>query len=214
MSLKEYHLIELGAQCVFSDISINAVKNLKGLYQKSMIGMKYPDAAQFHVIDANYLPFANEQFDIIYGSSFVHHVDNLNKLFSEIYRVLLPNGKCRFLDGAYSVLWQTAKKTIFRPLQVLSHRIHGISVEDLRATKRGGYKREEIETILREFKFKSMVFERFSFFEYLLWRGTLKFGARYLRSALPLFYSLDCLLSKHTGFILNNGIRLVWGFDK
>jgi SAM-dependent methyltransferase len=44
------------------------------------------------ILDATELPFENSTFDIVYAVDVIHHITDLNKLFSEINRVLKPGG--------------------------------------------------------------------------------------------------------------------------
>jgi SAM-dependent methyltransferase len=44
------------------------------------------------VIDATELPFESRRFDIVYAVDVIHHISDLNKLFSEVNRVLKPGG--------------------------------------------------------------------------------------------------------------------------
>jgi SAM-dependent methyltransferase len=45
------------------------------------------------VADACYMPFADNSFDIAFGSSFWHHAHDREKCFHEIYRTLASGGK-------------------------------------------------------------------------------------------------------------------------
>ena len=43
-------------------------------------------------MDANKLQFPDNSFDVVFGSSILHHLD-INQTLDEITRVLKPNGK-------------------------------------------------------------------------------------------------------------------------
>jgi SAM-dependent methyltransferase len=43
--------------------------------------------------DALALPFADEQFDLVYGAVRLEHIDDLGTLFAELGRVCRPNGR-------------------------------------------------------------------------------------------------------------------------
>lgn len=213
-SLKELYLLVLGARCVYTDLSVEAVKYVKAVFDQSELKRSGFDKIEFDVIDVCYLPFLDESFDIIYGFGLVHHVDNLDKLFSEVSRCLKPGGICRFVDSAYSPLWQCLKNVALKPLQIHTHRKHGISPADKIATERGGYKREKIQKIKEAYGFKEILYLRVAFFDYLLWRGTSKLGGRFLRKFKPVMRALDRSLDKVTGLVRKHGIVLVWGFTK
>jgi len=214
VSLKEFYFLKMGAICVWTDLSIQAIRHIKEEFAQSEFHRVNLQDIEFHAVDACHLPFANETFDIIYGCAFVHHIENLEALFNEIARCLKPGGICRFLDHAYSPMWQFAKKTFLRPLQRYTHRKCGISPADEIATERGGYTRSEIEQIKEKFKFKEMLFLKVGFFEQLLQRGTCKLGGRYLRRFKPVLREMDRFLDKTMGLVRKHGIGLVWGFSK
>jgi len=213
ISLKELYFLHLGAGCVYTDISIEAIRYIKKVFNVSEF-KKHAENIEFHAVDAYHLPFQDNSFDIIYGCAFVHHLGDLDMVFSEIHRCLKPGGICRFLDHGYSPVWQFLKRTVLRPLQLYTHRKHGISPADVTATNRGGYKRMEIEHIKNAHAFREMMYVRGAFLEQILQRGTLKLGCRFLRKLKPLMRGLDNLSEWAFGFIEKNGMVLVWGFTK
>lgn len=213
-SVKELFFLRLGAKCVYTDLSIEAIKYMKVRFARSELRRLGFDRIEFHAVDACQLPFPDNSFDIIYGCAFVHHIENLYGLFSEISRCLKPGGICRFLDHAYSPLWQFLKKTVLKPLQIYTHRKHGISPADSITTKRGGYKFEELQRLKKTHGFSEMLYLRTSFFEYLLQRGTSKLGGRCLRKLKPVMKGLDTFLDKTVNFVQREGLVLVWGFTK
>jgi len=214
LSTKEFYFLSLGAMCVYTDLSLKAVKYMKTIFDESEFKQSGFDNIEFHAVDSCHMPFPDESFDIIYGCAFVHHIENIDMLFSEVARCLKPGGICRFMDHAYSPLWQFLKKSVLKPLQIYSHRKHGISPADMAATKRGGYKYEELKHIKETYEFREMLYLRMSFFEYLLQRGTCKLGGRFLRKLKPLMRALDVFLDKLANLVQKHGIVLVWGFTK
>jgi len=214
VSLKEFYFLKMGAICVWTDLSIQAIRHIKEKFAQSESHQGDLYDIEFHAVDACHLPFANETFDIIYGRAFVHHIENLNSLFLEISRCLKPDGICRFLDHAYSPLWQFFKTTMLKPLQRWAHKKHGISPADLVATERDGFRQEELEQIKKRCGFKDMVYLRIGFFEHLLQWGTCKLGGRFLRRLKPVIRVLDTICDHAVGLIQKHGIVLVWGFNK
>lgn len=136
-SLKELYFAWLGAKCVYTDLSLEAVKYVKDIFDQSEL-KQFDQNIEFHAVDACRLPFPDESFDIIYGCVFVHHISDLDIFLSEVRRCLKTDGICRFLDPAYSPMWQFLKRTLLKPLQLYTHRKYGISPADLNATIRGG----------------------------------------------------------------------------
>jgi ubiquinone/menaquinone biosynthesis C-methylase UbiE len=219
ISRKELYFMHLGAEIVFTDLSVEAAVHMQQLHARSELRELGYDAVEFHAVDALHLPFPDKSFDIIYGSAFVHHLEDLDSLFSEVSRCLRDGGICRFLDGAYSQVWQTAKHTILKPVRMHVYSRRPASPEDMRATTRGGYRKEELERIMTKFGFKRMVFIRFSFFLFISKRavgkliGWQKSVFRVFRPFLLLAKWSDDFLQK-TGLLADNLVSLVWGFDK
>jgi SAM-dependent methyltransferase len=216
MSLKELHFLSLGARCMYTDLSVRAVQAAQDAFLASELASSFRDRIEFHAVDALHLPFAEGSFDVVYGWAFVHHLlSDLDTLFAEVYRVLRRDGRCCFLDDAYSPVWYWLKRTILRPLQQYAHWKHGISPADRVATKAVGFTRAQVERIAHAHGFRAVFFGRCLFFEYLCTRGAAKLGGRVL---LPLFRPLcrraDAFLDRHGGFTRRQGIRLVWGFQK
>jgi SAM-dependent methyltransferase len=50
------------------------------------------DSYRLHSYDGTHMPFEDEMFDIVLSNAVLEHVENLNALFDEIYRVTKPNG--------------------------------------------------------------------------------------------------------------------------
>lgn len=54
--------------------------------------------AHFIVGDAELLPFGDCFFDRVVGQRTIHHLQNLDRFFEEVYRVLMPNGRAVFVE--------------------------------------------------------------------------------------------------------------------
>lgn len=218
-SFKELYFAYLGADLVFTDLSVEAVNQIKIWFEASELNDRIKGTVEFHAVDALHLPFPENTFDIIYGYAFVHHIENLVEFLSEVNRCLKPGGLCRFLDDAYSPIWQWFKGGPFRKLQRYAHRKDGISPEDERATHRGGYREEEIREAKREVGFKDLLFIRVSFFLRLAKRGygkLISWDEHAMQRGVPLMKLaklLDDILAK-TKIMKKNMINLVWGFTK
>jgi len=79
-------LAKLGAKVHGIDISDVAIK----VCTDSIGG-------DFRVMDAHKMSFSDQTFDLVCGSGILHHLD-LAKAYSEVARVLRPNGKAIFLE--------------------------------------------------------------------------------------------------------------------
>lgn len=71
------------------DISDRAINKAKKNYSDP----KY----EFHVMNAENLEFKSGQFDLVFGSGIIHHLD-LNRSIPEFHRVLKPGGKMIFIE--------------------------------------------------------------------------------------------------------------------
>lgn len=78
------------------DIDEPAIHHAQRTYQT--------DNLTFQVADALNLPFHNNSFDIVICSQVYEHVPDAEKMFEEIFRVLLPNGVCYFAAGN-RIMW-------------------------------------------------------------------------------------------------------------
>jgi ubiquinone/menaquinone biosynthesis C-methylase UbiE len=66
----------------FSDGMLNAAKeNTKGM-----------DFIEYKVIDARYIPYSDNTFDMVIANHMLYHVPEIKKALSEISRVIKPNG--------------------------------------------------------------------------------------------------------------------------
>ncbi len=54
--------------------------------------------AKFYVMDAKHLTFKNNSFNSVIAVNLFHHIDNANKMFAEIDRILYANGKIVLAD--------------------------------------------------------------------------------------------------------------------
>lgn len=71
------------------DISNISIENAKKLAIKKRVDNK----TQFLVMDAENMKFDNDTFDIVHEAGVLHHL-NLERAYSEIARVLKPDGEC------------------------------------------------------------------------------------------------------------------------
>jgi ubiquinone/menaquinone biosynthesis C-methylase UbiE len=212
-SIKEFLFVIKGAHVTFTDLSLQGVVYAKRRYQVSRLGSEKPTACEFHAVNAYYLPFEDNTFDMICADAVIHHLDDLKTLFAGIHRCLKPGGICRFADTAFSSSWQGAKKGILRPLQKYTHRKWGVSPEDRKATERGGYTRQELEQLKMELGFRSLYYRRVALLDYLLWRACCKLSVPWMSAFRPPIRWLDRMLTK-TAVMESQGIALVFGFDK
>jgi SAM-dependent methyltransferase len=83
------YICRLGAEYVGGDLT--------GVATRLTHSLEIPNIIQFSAED---LPFRTTSFDVVYSWGVLHHTPNTEKSFSEIHRVLKPEG--RFIGMLYS----------------------------------------------------------------------------------------------------------------
>ena len=154
------------------------------------------------------------------GYAFVHHLSNLDLFFKEVDRVLKKGGLCLFMDDAYSNIWHKLKfSPIIKPLYSHFQKKHWVSPEDLKASIKGGFRKEEIELLQKKYNFVEMKFIRFELLSYIYSQGLARFlgisKIRNLNKNITLtLYHIDRFIQNRSRFYHNNTVRLIWGFKK
>lgn len=88
----------------------------------------YGNVAEFHVMDAHLMSFADETFDLVVGRSILHHLD-WEIALKEIHRVLKPNGIVLFMEplgdnpGAKLIRYLTPKARTTDEMPISRHQI-------------------------------------------------------------------------------------------
>jgi ubiquinone/menaquinone biosynthesis C-methylase UbiE len=77
---------------------------LGGLYEHPALG-----PGKRIVADASLMPFADGTFDVALVKEFAHHVDDKDRLFAEINRVLRPGGLLVLIEPTHN-LWVTVQR--------------------------------------------------------------------------------------------------------
>jgi len=73
---------------------------------------------QFFEGDSTNLEFSDNEYDIVYSSGVLHHINNWKKVLEEINRVLKPKGHYIFSDLAYSSFTARFFKNIAKNLGI------------------------------------------------------------------------------------------------
>jgi ubiquinone/menaquinone biosynthesis C-methylase UbiE len=89
-----------------TDISPGMLKALEGNAKE--LGLKVRTVAT----EAERLPFDDQSFDLVYGHAVLHHIPDLERAFSEFFRVLRPGGTLAFCGepSRYGDLWAAVPK--------------------------------------------------------------------------------------------------------
>lgn len=215
-SIKELYFLNLGARIIYSDLSINSVLNVKNEYDLN----DYKKDIVFHAIDAFNIPLNNNSIDMIYGYAFIHHIHNLDCFFKEMYRVLKPGGICLFLDNAYSPIMHLLKWKLIPRVTNFIQKNYSTSPEDEEASFKGGYRRKEIEQLMKKHGFGDLIFFRFGLLYWIFkrfpgvifnWSENLK---NFQRNYIPFLFLVDSFFSNKSNIYNNNTIKLIFGFKK
>ncbi len=149
---------ELGAKVYGIDIGEKLVKKSK---------QRYPDG-KFSVASAVELPYRDNTFDLVLCTEVIEHVNNQNKVISEIFRVLKKDG--------YLVL--TTPNKVFKPLYAV---LCNVGLRPYHGNEYWYYPREIQKALARKGRIKNKYhfnfispnplfdkFENFSFLKYLM----------------------------------------------
>ncbi|AYV75284.1 MAG: class I SAM-dependent methyltransferase [Terrestrivirus sp.] len=111
--IKQNHILDIGCGRgrIAHHVSIESKAKVTGInidegqiraansYALSSFGQNYSDKTEFIVSNYNdTLPFPDNSFDAIYQVQALTYTKDMDKLFSEIYRVLKPGGRFSWLD--------------------------------------------------------------------------------------------------------------------
>jgi len=218
-SYKEFYFLHLGAQVVFTDLSLVAVRRAKAVFQASELWLRHRDDIEFHAVDAMHLPFPDQSFDVIYGSKFVGFLENVPEFFSEVARCLKPGGICRFADDASSPAWERVRQSLVHPIKARFSKASRDSLASVRSASKFGFEQESLVPLLEQYGFSRLVFIREYFFlrigqlclgKLLRWNAA---GMRYARPACLALKWLDDMFAENP-WIRRNQLALTWGFDR
>ena len=217
-SYKELYFLHLGAQVVFTDLSLVAVRRAQAVFRGSDLWPKHQEDIEFHAVDAMHLPFPDQSFDIIYGSKFVGFLGSLPEFLSEARRCLKPGGICRFADDASSPAWERVRRTLVHPIKARFSKDAKHSLAGVRSASTFGFERESLAPLLKQCGFSRLVFIREYFFlrvAQLCFGKLLRWNAKRLRYARPVFLALKWMDDRlaNTKWMRRNALGLTWGFD-
>lgn len=80
--------------------TVDVNKGMKKLAQKNIA--QSPIRVNFHILDAEQLPFSNASFDTVVSTWTLCSIINVSQALAEIYRVLKPEGQFLFAEHGLS----------------------------------------------------------------------------------------------------------------
>lgn len=113
------HFARQGCQAVAMDVVPDLALGLGRAWKRmELTGVNY----DLVIGDNERLPFQPETFDFVFSSNTLHHSNNLNHLFANIYRVLRPGGQLIAIGDPLISVFEREKNT----LDGERERAHGI----------------------------------------------------------------------------------------
>ena len=92
--------VRSGAEAHGVDLTEEAIQNTE-----SRLALYGLEAASLQCCNAERLPFDDGFFDISYSWGVIHHANDMEQVFSEIYRVTRPGGKVKIMVYNLNSLW-------------------------------------------------------------------------------------------------------------
>jgi len=90
-----YFSLNLATQGLIGNLTATDISpGMLASLEKTAKGLGVP--VKTVVTEAETLPFADESFDVVIGHAVLHHIPDLDKAFSEFFRVLRPGGRIVF----------------------------------------------------------------------------------------------------------------------
>jgi ubiquinone/menaquinone biosynthesis C-methylase UbiE len=123
------------------------------------IGKEKPGVGRFVAGDGSNLPFISESFDVIVCRGSLHHMPNLEATLSEIYRVLVPEGRVIITEPSNDAwLIRLSRKLMYHISDNFDEEDEGYHLSDLeRRFEKSGFNSK----IVRRFGFLGYVFSGF-----------------------------------------------------
>jgi ubiquinone/menaquinone biosynthesis C-methylase UbiE len=81
-------IVKRGANYYGIDLTETSVQRIKDRFRLSNLPFK-----EIQVANAENIPYPDNYFDIVYSHGVIHHSPNIEKIVSEIHRVIKPGGK-------------------------------------------------------------------------------------------------------------------------
>jgi ubiquinone/menaquinone biosynthesis C-methylase UbiE len=86
-----------GARVHGVDLTNEAIENVR--HRLALYGLEAEDLRQ---VNAEQIPHPSNSFDLVYSWGVIHHAENMEKVFSEIYRVCKPGGTIKIMVYNYA----------------------------------------------------------------------------------------------------------------
>ncbi len=152
------------AQRLDKDSKVYGIDNWKVAVERANQKIKFCNIRNAEIINASAenLPFENESFDVIVSNNGLNNVDDLEKVFSECFRVLKKNGQLLFsmnLEETMNEFYEVYKKVLLK---------HNMNLEAENIRTHIYEKRKPVEfmkNILDRYKFaiSGIEYDEFSF---------------------------------------------------
>jgi ubiquinone/menaquinone biosynthesis C-methylase UbiE len=98
---------------------------------------------EFRKGDHTSVPFDNDFFDLIYMTDVIHHVSDLNSMFTEFHRTLKPNGKICILTESHEQIEERFYSVYFPTMSMAEKERYPDTVDIISAASQCGLAAEE-----------------------------------------------------------------------
>ncbi len=153
-----------GAKAYGVDLTEEAIKNVE--HGLNLYGLQAEDVK---VCNSEKLPYDDNAFDLVYSWGVIHHADNMEKVFSEIYRVAKPGGQIKIMVynlNSMHAWYLYLRHAVLRGRFLKDRRWAVYNYQESYATK--AYKKKEIIRLLSSYKHSDL---HFSFWDQRIRRG-------------------------------------------
>jgi len=132
-------------------------------------------AHDLRVCNAEQLPYPDNTFDLVYSWGVIHHAENTEQVFDEIYRVVKPGGRVKLMVynlKSYHAWYMYLRHSVLRGKPWHGRRWAIYHFQESLATK--AYSRREMTQMLARYPHARARF--------LYWNQTIREGARWERT--------------------------------
>lgn len=118
-----YRFSQMGARMVLADFNDSANSGLgaAGIYLDT--GVEFDRVC----VDAERLPFDDEQFDFVYSCALLHHLTQPRRAIAHIGRVLKPGGVYLAAIEGFCPFWKSPETALMRCGEAVENRARGIN---------------------------------------------------------------------------------------
>lgn len=169
--------VRAGARAHGVDLTEESIANVRARLHTENL-----EAAELRVCNAEQLPYEDGTFDLVYSWGVVHHVENVERVLDEIYRVTKPGGSIKIMVYNLNSLhawYMCLRHGLLRGRPFRSRRWAVYHFQESYATRL--FSRRDIRQLLKRYPHSDL---RFRFWDQHIRQGARWEGPRRLIQAL------------------------------